>query len=67
MKSVRLRKASKYCKDHLYVESKEKEVKLKLKKKVREWKVVYQTLEGWGELGKVAKRVKTFSYWRSQV
>ena len=39
----------------------------KLKKKVREWKVVYQTLEGWGELGKVAKRVKTFSYWRSQV
>ena len=46
---------------------KRKKVKLKLKKKVREWKAGYQTLEGWGELGKVAKRIKTFSYWRSQV
>ena len=37
------------------------------KKKKREWKVGYQTLEGWGKLGKVAKRVKTFSYWKNQV
>ena len=52
-----------------YIWNKKKKVKLKLKKKKkkREWKVGYQTLEGWGKLGKVAKRVKTFSYWKNQV
>ena len=36
------------------------------KKKKTEWKVGYQTLEGWGKLGKVAKRVKLSAVGRTK-